>query len=350
VRGPNRPAELDAHQGIQDKRLQVLQNKADISRHEYERSLHKLNLSIDALDTSFRPILNKVQENDDSQISFVKYNLEKFARYIDQTGKDLRLNADEISQTVQIISSDTDIRIFVDTHKSMNQFPLKEDFQPYEQKPRVDLISRKSEEKGPMIVIDENYMGQIRSASSSTGATSASSDSCDFELISSKDPLQADRQLVSDQLHKLLKSQPISIEEKGMLIQGMHNKVQRQVVTEVLHEINTLKPLSNLDCLKQIADVFKFILTLFVHEQSSDYKLLYSILDSSHHIFYLSDRKRKQFLYTLLEEHGIWHGNDGRTWRECILEVVQIKMQDVQKRKLRKLAAGGGGGGGATGT
>lgn len=73
----------------------------------------------------------------------------------------------------------------------------------------------------------------------------------------------------------------------------MHNKALRQVVTEVLHDINTQKPLNNLECLKIIADVFKFILTLFVHEQSNDYKLLYSILDSSHHIFYLSERKRK---------------------------------------------------------
>ena len=71
-------------------------------------------------DTSYRPILNRVQESDDSQINFVKYNLEKFARYIDQSGRDLRLNADEISQTVAMISSDTDLRIFVDSHKSSN--------------------------------------------------------------------------------------------------------------------------------------------------------------------------------------------------------------------------------------
>jgi hypothetical protein len=74
----------------------------------------------------------------------VKYNLEKLARYIDTTGKDLRLNGDEINQTVAMISCDTDLRIFVDTHKSANHFLAKEEFQPYEQKQRVDLIIRKA--------------------------------------------------------------------------------------------------------------------------------------------------------------------------------------------------------------
>lgn len=46
----------------------------------------------------------------------------------------------------------------------------------------------------------------------------------------------------------------------------MHNKPLRAVLTEVLHDINSPKPLQNIDCLKQIADIIKFILTLFVHE------------------------------------------------------------------------------------
>jgi hypothetical protein len=58
----------------------------------------------------------------------VKYNLEKLARYVDQTGKDLRLNADEVAQTVAMISCDTDLKIFVDTHKSINHFLAKEEF------------------------------------------------------------------------------------------------------------------------------------------------------------------------------------------------------------------------------
>ena len=69
-------------------------------------------------DTSYRPILNKIQESDDSQLSFVRYNLEKLARYIEQSGRDLKSTGEEISQTVGMIASETDTRIFIDTHKS----------------------------------------------------------------------------------------------------------------------------------------------------------------------------------------------------------------------------------------
>lgn len=71
------------------------------------------------------------------------------------------------------------------------------------------------------------------------------------------------------------------MEEKGALIQLMHTRALRSVLTEIFSEVTSPKPLANLESLKQIADVMKFILTLFVHEQSNDYKLLYTILESS---------------------------------------------------------------------
>lgn len=63
-----------------------------------------------------------------------------------------------------MISGDTDMRIFVDSHRSANHYLQKEDFQPYDQQ-RVDLIGRKSlkvrknslEEPKPM-QIDDNYI------------------------------------------------------------------------------------------------------------------------------------------------------------------------------------------------
>ena len=123
------------------------------------------------------------------------------------------------------------------------------------------------------------------------------------------------------------------------MIQYMHNKELRAVLTEVLHEINSPKPLMVIECHKQLADIIKFILTLFVHEQSNDYRLLYSVLDSSHHIYFLPSNRRKQFLYTLLEDHGIWHG-DAHNWHECIMEIVTLKIDDATKRKARKQMVG----------
>ena len=58
-------------------------DKSDMAKNEYEGCLKKLNLTIDMFETSYKPILNKIQKSDDDYINFVKYNLEKFSRYFD---------------------------------------------------------------------------------------------------------------------------------------------------------------------------------------------------------------------------------------------------------------------------
>lgn len=62
-------------------------------------------------------------------------------------------------------------------------------------------------------------------------------------------------------MEKLLKSEPITIEEKGKLIQMMHNKAMRSAMTDILKDIVSPRLLSSSECLKLIADIIKFILT-----------------------------------------------------------------------------------------
>ncbi len=83
-------------------------------------------------ETSYKPILNRIEESDDAQINFVKYNLEKLNRYIEQLGKEFKYRSDDIMQNLNMISSETDIAIFIDSNKSSNQFLVKEHFQPYD--------------------------------------------------------------------------------------------------------------------------------------------------------------------------------------------------------------------------
>ena len=55
-----------------------------------------------------------------------------------------------------------------------------------------------------------------------------------FEVVSSKDSLTGDKKLVEFQIHRLLRSEIIKIEEKGVLINFMHNPQLRKAMTEVL--------------------------------------------------------------------------------------------------------------------
>lgn len=63
----------------------------------------------------------------------------------------------------------------------------------------------------------------------------------DFEVINQNDTFQNDRKLIVDQIVKLLKSEVITIEEKGSLIQLMHNKRLRSVVSDIMNDITSPK-------------------------------------------------------------------------------------------------------------
>lgn len=51
-----------------------------------------------------------------------------------------------------------------------------------------------------------------------------------------------------------------------MIIQCMHDSKMRVLMTEILSEITTPKRIDNIECLRLIADILRFVLTLFVHE------------------------------------------------------------------------------------
>ena len=78
--------------------------------------------------------------------------------------------------------------------------------------------------------------------------------------------------------------------------------------------------------LRLISDILRFILTLFVHEQDADYRLLAVILESSQQLFFISNKRKQNLTYYLLD-HGIWQ--DTGAWRECIEATVKYKIQEA---------------------
>jgi len=51
-----------------------------------------------------------------------------------------------------------------------------------------------------------------------------------------------------------------------MIIQSLHDSRIRMALTEILGEITTPKRIDNIECLRLISDIIRFVLTLFVHE------------------------------------------------------------------------------------
>lgn len=83
---------------------------------------------MDQINTSYRDNLNKVQELDHSQINFLRFNIEKFSTVLDSIGKTIRDHADTIGDGTDIVNADTDIKIFIEHHRSDNPQFVREVF------------------------------------------------------------------------------------------------------------------------------------------------------------------------------------------------------------------------------
>lgn len=66
----------------------------------------------------------------------------------------------------------------------------------------------------------------------------------------------------------------------------------------ILSELgNNTRAIAKPECFEALGDVMRFVLTLFVHEEFIDNKLLYAILHSSSHLFMVIPGSRKKYLY-----------------------------------------------------
>ena len=115
-----------------NKELTQQQLVADTAEKVYSEQIKKVNLQVDQIRTKYKGMLNKMQEYDDQQINFMKYNLMKFAQIVDSVGKAIHDRGENLSETADMVNSATDIKIFIDHHKSTNLVVNKERFMIYD--------------------------------------------------------------------------------------------------------------------------------------------------------------------------------------------------------------------------
>ena len=114
----------------------------------------------------------------------------------------------------------------------------------------------------------------------------------------------------------------------------MHNQDLRDCLADIISEVNQPLELANYECMKLLADVLRFVMTLFVHEQLNDFKLLYMALQCCQLVYFTAARKRKVYLSSLIADHGIW--SDLGNWRDCIDYMLRLKIEDAFRRKKRR--------------
>ena len=103
-----------------------------------------------------------------------------------------------------------------------------------------------------------------------------------YDVIDADENFATDYQNLQDKLRQMIyDSNPITMDEKGELVHIMNNSNMRTGATEVLQEVQAPRAVKNIDCLKLLSDILRFILTLFVHEKSADFDFMTAMLDSA---------------------------------------------------------------------
>lgn len=72
----------------------------------------------------------------------------------------------------------------------------------------------------------------------------------------------------------LIKGQDISYDDKGEIIQALHDKKVRESVAEMLRMISSPKHIENAEALKTLGELIKYLLTAFVHEKDENYRVV----------------------------------------------------------------------------
>ena len=123
--------------------------------------------------------------------------------------------------------------------------------------------------------------------------------------------------------------------EKLLYVKGLMQQLEmREVLLEALLEVGcNVRQVKSETCFKSIAEILRFVLTLYQHEELVENKLLYTILQTSCSL-YILPKKRKTYLYTLLQDHELWTSNT--PWQRLIKNELKTKIDAANERRKRR--------------
>ena len=287
---------LDQVQRITNQTLNI-KYKAELASQDYHVEVDSLNEQIAHFGKEYKPLLQRLQQSEESRINFLKYNVEKFVKHVGGMGKGIVEKSAEMAKQVAMVNSDTDLRIFVDEHKSGRGWLNKVDYKPYEhskdiQQQKADLINQINEQK------QNNTFQQIE------------------EELKTRE--LSDAQLLA-YLHALLHSTDLTLDQKSQMISSLHSPRVRATVADFLKTLTSPRLIDNPHALKTLGELLKYLLTAYVHEKDENYRVVYAILYSSQMIYCARDGC-KVYLTSYLADHGIWQ--EINIWKICIQKII----------------------------
>ena len=158
----------------------------------------------------------------------------------------------------------------------------------------------------------------------------------EYDVVDAEENFYNDYELIQKCLRGLIyESKSIDIEQRAEIIHLTRDSRHREAITEVLQELQAPRQVTDIECIKIIADLMRYLLTVFVHEKNIDFELLRAMLEASSQIYFV-DNKRRTLVTHYVWDHGIWR--DIEAWRQCIEVNIKYKVEEVAERIKRRQA------------
>jgi hypothetical protein len=91
------------------------------------------------LKTIYCPLLLKVQQSEEARINFLKNSVKKMMRHVATMGSKISESAQQVQEQTDFVSSETDLRMFIDSHKTTDDYPNEHSYQLQIYKASVDV-------------------------------------------------------------------------------------------------------------------------------------------------------------------------------------------------------------------
>lgn len=100
--------------------------KVQSALKSYKDSIKDLNQSQFEMENDYKPILQQIQQYEESRINFTKYNFDKFIKHIAGLGKKIQEHGTESQKSIQTTNNDIELNSFIENHLSQTEFPTEE--------------------------------------------------------------------------------------------------------------------------------------------------------------------------------------------------------------------------------
>jgi len=105
-----------------------IKKQTEMNYHEYLSELECYNKLIEDSHVLYKDYLNKLQDQDEQRIDSVKQTLNGFFKTFSEVGEILKDKIEESITSIELINTQTDMKIFIDENRSRGEFYKKKDF------------------------------------------------------------------------------------------------------------------------------------------------------------------------------------------------------------------------------